>query len=41
MVEEFLNIRAAQFMMESGLMTKLVIKARLFILAKINTKEIS
>jgi hypothetical protein len=39
--EEFLSIQVVQFMMESGLMIRHAIKVRLFILAKINMKEIS
>jgi hypothetical protein len=39
--EEFLSIQVVQFMMESGLTIRHAIKVRLFILAKINMKEIS
>lgn len=41
MDEEFLSIQVVQFMMESGSTIRHAIKARLFILAKINMKEIS
>ncbi len=41
MEEEFLNILVELFMMESGLTIKLVIKDKLFILVKINMREIS
>lgn len=41
MDEEFLSIQVVQFMMESGLTIRHAIKVRLFILAKINMKEIS
>ena len=41
MDEEFLSIQVVQFMMESGSTIRHAIKVRLFILAKINMKEIS
>ena len=40
-VMEYFNMKMEQFMMESGSTIRHAIKVRLFILAKINMKEIS